>query len=67
MSVFYGQGRYNHLNVNENFTGVQTQLNYAINKNTNLSLGYTYSDSVSNSSGYGFLKNYVYLSVTINF
>ncbi|MBF0571961.1 MAG: outer membrane beta-barrel protein [Candidatus Omnitrophica bacterium] len=67
ISVFYGQGRYNDLRVHENLTGVQTQLNYAITPKTSLAVGYTYSDSLSNSSNYGYQKNYVYFSVTIKF
>ena len=51
----------------EQFQGVQTQLIYVINPKTQLALGYTYSDSVSHNSGYGYLKNYTYLSITINF
>lgn len=67
MNIFYGQGRYDSLNVKEDFTGVQAQLNYAINPKTQLALGYSYSDSSSNSSGYGYIRNYVFFNATIKF
>ncbi len=67
MSAFYGEGRYDAIDVHTKFAGVQTQLNFAINKRTTLALGYSFSDSQSNSSSFSYKKNYVFLSVNVTF
>jgi len=66
-NIFYGQGNYNNLNVSDQLVGMQSQLTYAINKKTNLQLGYQLTDSISNTSTNAFRKNYIYLSVTFLF
>jgi len=67
MNVFYGQGRYDHLNLNEDLTGIQTQVNYALTQKTQLSVGYTYTNSASNSIGNAFRKNYFYVIFSFKF
>jgi hypothetical protein len=67
LNVFYGQGHYSDSMISEKFTGVQAQLNYAINPKAKLGVGYSYSDSDSNNGGLSYRKNYYYLNVTIQF
>ncbi len=67
LGVFYGQGRYNVLGVNEKFQGAQTSLDFKLTKKTQLSLGYTFSDALSKNPNFAYRRNYVYVSVNITF
>ncbi|MBF0505099.1 MAG: outer membrane beta-barrel protein [Candidatus Omnitrophica bacterium] len=67
MNIFYGQGRYEHLGINESFVGVATQVSYDLTRKTKLSAGYNYTNSLSKNIGNAYRKNYFYISIGILF
>ncbi|OHB70335.1 MAG: hypothetical protein A2W17_09465 [Planctomycetes bacterium RBG_16_41_13] len=67
LSMFYGEGEYVSSAREQRLLGVNSSLNYDINRNLKGSLVYTYSQRNSNFENAEYSKNTVFLGLTAGF
>lgn len=67
LTLFYSQGEFNNLAIEEEFVGVNAALNYLINKDWQSALAYGFSEKMATQEGREYDKNTVTLTLKREF